>query len=591
MEGVRLARRSASALVALGIAFALLAACQAQASTMTEISSFSDPRGALPNRPGTLKKGLYGPFTIPAAASPSQPGQLHNVPTSEPAPCSSNCRITDMIPSLVYADGTPANMNNSVMLHHFVLFNPTRQGIGCPINEPIFGAGNERTHLNLPTPYGYENTAPNWTMITHLVNLAPTAQTVYVQMIYRHRPLSETQPTRPLWLDIDSICNGGDSEYTIDPGYSDTHVNWSSPVTGRIIDMYGHLHDVDIIDPNPCIVHCPARGGGIALSAELQGGSGGTYFGPVPPTSTPPADITGATLCRSEASYGTSYGTSQGTNGHLDTMSHCGIFTDLAPTAQTKAYPAGGGYPFDGVPIKAGQVIRLHSEYQNGSGIQKTDVMGIMSAWIALPDPGYPRPRGATPLRASLVPAYRQCTAPNRQHGGPLNVGSCNPPAQESGYLTVGTMDANGSTPSFVGSVRMDVVTGNANTVADEADVRYRVSMTDVRKKSDLSDYTGQVRVASTVRITDRYNGPSEVGTASDLVLPLTVPCTGTGDTAVGSTCAVTTTQDAVTPNSVLEERRSNWQMGQINVYDGGPDGVASTQDNTLFAVQGLFVP
>jgi len=26
-------------------------------------------------------------------------------------------------------------------------------------------------------------------------------------------------------------------------------------------------------------------------------------------------------------------------------------------------------------------------------------------------------------------------------------------------------------------------------------------------------------------------------------------------------------------------------------VYDGGPDGVVSTQDNTLFAVQGLFVP
>jgi hypothetical protein len=26
-------------------------------------------------------------------------------------------------------------------------------------------------------------------------------------------------------------------------------------------------------------------------------------------------------------------------------------------------------------------------------------------------------------------------------------------------------------------------------------------------------------------------------------------------------------------------------------VYDGGPDGLASTQPNTLFAVEGLFVP
>ena len=34
---------------------------------------------------------------------------------------------------------------------------------------------------------------------------------------------------------------------------------------------------------------------------------------------------------------------------------------------------------------------------------------------------GYPRPAGASPLRASLVPAYNECTAPNRTHGPPLD--------------------------------------------------------------------------------------------------------------------------------------------------------------------------
>jgi hypothetical protein len=29
----------------------------------------------------------------------------------------------------------------------------------------------------------------------------------------------------------------------------------------------------------------------------------------------------------------------------------------------------------------------------------------------------------------------------------------------------------------------------------------------------------------------------------------------------------------------------------RVRVYDGGPDGVASTQDNTLFAAEGVFVP
>ena len=45
----------------------------------------------------------------------------------------------------------------------------------------------------------------------------------------------------------------------------------------------------------------------------------------------------------------------------------------------------------------------------------------------------YPRPKGAGPLRVSLVPAYDECTAPNREHGPPLAYPSCNPPAQSSG--------------------------------------------------------------------------------------------------------------------------------------------------------------
>ena len=37
--------------------------------------------------------------------------------------------------------------------------------------------------------------------------------------------------------------------------------------------------------------------------------------------------------------------------------------------------------------------------------------------------------------------------------------------------------------------------------------------------------------------------------------------------------------------------KRTIWQMGDVELRDGGADGVASTQDNTLFARQGIFVP
>jgi subtilisin family serine protease len=197
---------------------------------------------------------------------------------------------------------------------------------------------------------------------------------------------------------------------------------------------------------------------------------------------------------------------------------------------------------------------------------------------------GYPRPKGATPLRASLATAYKPCTGPNRTHGAPLAFGSCNPPQQASDQLTVGTFDANGRDANSVGSVRYDVVPG---------DVRIAFSLTDVRKKADLSDYTGQLQVDQTLRITDRNNGPSqnEPGTVQDAGFPVTAPCNATVSTSIGSTCTITTTANSLTPGAVIAGNRAIWELGQVKVFDGGPDSLASTQPNTLFADQGVFVP
>jgi hypothetical protein len=72
----------------------------------------------------------------------------------------------------------------------------------------------------------------------------------------------------------------------------------------------------------------------------------------------------------------------------------------------------------------------------------------------------------------------------------------------------------------------------------------------------------------------------------------ITVPCTSTPATNVGSDCNLTTSADAVTANSVQEGKRTVWGLGQVQVFDGGADGDADTAgDNTLFAVQGLYAP
>jgi hypothetical protein len=205
---------------------------------------------------------------------------------------------------------------------------------------------------------------------------------------------------------------------------------------------------------------------------------------------------------------------------------------------------------------------------------------------------GHARPRAATPLFVSLVPAYRQCAAANSQHAAPLAGSSCTPVPQSS-LLTVGTADANGKAPGFGGYTRFRVLPDDLSTPADESDVALALSVTDVRRKSDLADYTGELQAATTVRITDKYSGPSgtEAATGSDYSFAFTAPCTATTDTTIGASCAASTTADAVIPGSVAGGKRAVWELDRVNVLDGGPDGLASTPGNSLFATQGLFAP
>jgi hypothetical protein len=207
------------------------------------------------------------------------------------------------------------------------------------------------------------------------------------------------------------------------------------------------------------------------------------------------------------------------------------------------------------------------------------------------PAPSYVRPKGATPLRASLVPAFAICTAPSKTHGPPLAFPSCDP-EQSSDFLTVGTFDANLKSAESIGVARYDVLVGDPSTLADEADVQLTLSLTDVRNQSDLEDYTGELQARTSLRLTDRNSGPdaNEPATAGDVTLAVPAPCTATPGDA-GSTCSLSTTMDAVIPGAVPEGKRSIWQLGQTEVYDGGPDGLAGTADNTLFATQGVFVP
>ncbi len=212
---------------------------------------------------------------------------------------------------------------------------------------------------------------------------------------------------------------------------------------------------------------------------------------------------------------------------------------------------------------------------------------------VTFSNDAYARPQGASPLRASLVPAYEPCMSPNREHGPPLAHPACGPPQRSSQNVTVGTQDANGRPAAFVGMVRYAVLPGITTTPEDEADVALDANVTDVRDVTSLLPYTGELQVRTMLRATDRGSGPAqdEPATTQEITLPVTVPCTPAPGLGAGAVCSVSTTLDAVLPGVVKERARSIWALGPVEVFDGGPDGDVDTPGNAVFARQGVFVP
>jgi hypothetical protein len=186
----------------------------------------------------------------------------------------------------------------------------------------------------------------------------------------------------------------------------------------------------------------------------------------------------------------------------------------------------------------------------------------------------------------SLVPAYTACTSPNSTHGAPLSFPSCTPPDATSAHLTTGTPDANFRPVRMNASLTFKVVTG---------DVQIKANLNDVAN-TDLTDYTGSLRAQLPVRITDKFNTPHPGGpgaaTTQPFVYGFTVPCATNPGLTTGSDCNLATSMNALAPGTHADGRRAVWQLGQVRVFDGGADADGSTTaDNTVFAVQGVFVP
>ena len=289
----------------------------------------------------------------------------------------SDCYITQIVPDLVYqndpdhADGTTANFNNNnsldgAWLHHTVLLN------SCNLSQRIFASGNERTTWTAPAGYGYHqyNCANGWYINYHIHNNSSFTRHVAVKLTITYRTGETLTPVTPFWWDMGLIQNA--SEYTVDDGgYSDSHTgpgqsgsphyindDSTSTVQGKIISIGGHVHDygisVSAYNNRLGDYICTSVAGYNTGSRYLQSGGPGTPGHPVGATAIP--------LPLNQNYHEPN--SPPDDRYHIQTMSTCSTLT----TAQSI--------------ICVGDVIRLHTQYNNTSGLPILDAMGIIAGDI-----------------------------------------------------------------------------------------------------------------------------------------------------------------------------------------------------------------
>ena len=212
--------------------------------------------------------------------------------------------------------------------------------------------------------------------------------------------------------------------------------------------------------------------------------------------------------------------------------------------------------------------------------------------------PTYPRPASATPLRVPLVPAYGDCTTPNSLHTPPLALPACDPPALQSSLLTTSKL-GRGS-----GFVRLRALPGNSTTAADEADIDLTVFANDVIRTADGTDFTGQLPLRTTLRITDRANGffENEAATATDVPFSALVDCVDTPISNSGGSCSLSTSADTLVPGIAREGKRAVISALSVDLLDRGPDDTidpvsgscpptCGSGDEQPFLTEGVFTP
>ncbi|KAF2758749.1 hypothetical protein EJ05DRAFT_528048 [Pseudovirgaria hyperparasitica] len=171
--------------------------------------------------------------------------------TDASKPCT-DCYIVAMQADLTYLDGTPANWDSGVWLHHFMQFNNKEVDAVCGnmAGDLFFTSGNERPEWRLDEhgPWGYYvSKDAEWTNVVEIMNESGEDKEVQISVHYEWIPKNSPEgikyhKAQLLWTNIGAPC--GDGDVTLVPGISTYDSDsWTSTVAGRLLVAKSHVHD------------------------------------------------------------------------------------------------------------------------------------------------------------------------------------------------------------------------------------------------------------------------------------------------------------------------------------------------------------
>jgi hypothetical protein len=413
---------------------------------------------------------------------------------------------------------------------------------------------------------------------------------------------SEPQPAFDVTASLQICPQNASAAFPADePGERFTAPNFPALAKGTLrLDMFGQQSTVNNVEPNAHAANAEpvsnsvANGGKCPIETTPAGPGVATYDSdPLPNQAT----MIGATKLSIDYSATTTQGDFQLNSRLYDVFPNgTAVMVDrgtrrvTAPSGTVTYELHGNGWRFP-----AGHKVRIEvaqddDPYLKSSSIASSATLTHVRLDIPVHE-SYSRPQSAPSIHTALVPVFQPCVAGgNGSHSPPFAVGSCSPP-QTLGTAHIGSQGA--------GAAQLDVVPGDPSTATDEADINLTGSLTDIRSGSATGpDYTPNasgpdLTLVTRLRLTDLSNGPlgNDPATAMEVDFSAPVDCATTADPAVGASCGLNTSADAVMPGFVKESKQMTIQVFRVRVNDAGVNGSPGDSDDTLFAQQGIFVP